>query len=119
MASAISSFCAKGHAVQAQLHAQVAPGHHEGLGLGNDAIDVGQGLPASAARHVPGMGHGWSKGDVCIPQSIQSMHGHPKNDQKYITLLLVDIDMENPPLYMIGWGNHRLSIYLCFLMFSQ
>ena len=41
----------EGHAVQAQLHAQVAPGHHEGLGLGDDAIDVGQGLPAQLGTY--------------------------------------------------------------------
>ena len=34
----------KGHAVEAQLNAQVASGHHQGLRLGDDALNVGQGL---------------------------------------------------------------------------
>ena len=34
----------KRHTIQAQLHAQVATSHHEGLGLGDDAVDVGQSL---------------------------------------------------------------------------
>ena len=40
----------EGHAVQAQLHAQVAARHHEGLGLGDDALDVGEGLPGRQGR---------------------------------------------------------------------
>ena len=38
----------EGHTVQAQLHPQIAARHHEGLGLGDDTLNVGEGLTANA-----------------------------------------------------------------------
>ena len=37
-------FLGEGHSLQLQLHAQVATSHHQRLGLGDDAVDVGQSL---------------------------------------------------------------------------
>mmetsp|Transcript_59734 Transcript_59734/g.139772 ORF Transcript_59734/g.139772 Transcript_59734/m.139772 type:complete len:265 (-) Transcript_59734:403-1197(-) len=37
-------FLRKWHPLELQLDAQVSPGHHQSLGLGDDAVDVGQGL---------------------------------------------------------------------------
>lgn len=34
----------EGHSVQTQLHTQITTGHHQGLGLGDDALNVGEGL---------------------------------------------------------------------------
>ena len=59
------------HAVQAQLHSKVPPGHHEGLGFGDDAIDVGQSLYQRKEYQVATGwvkdGQGYSDGLAVLP----------------------------------------------------